>query len=95
MVKFRSFLLQSSATGHLETEEGTHGFLRGISLLLALLLFLWSLRGRSSGSFSLLWSNLGWLREDLTYKDRVKNFILVDKRFLSHYSDYNFDIVRR
>jgi hypothetical protein len=41
VVQVWSFSFEASAPCHLEAEEGTHWFLRGISLLLTLLLFLW------------------------------------------------------
>jgi hypothetical protein len=38
MIKFGSLLLEICATVHLETEEGTHGLLGGIRVLLTFLL---------------------------------------------------------
>jgi hypothetical protein len=63
MVKFGGLTLESSASCHLETEESTHWFLWGVSLLLAFLLLL---RGSCDcwggcGSLALLGGGLGWL----------------------------------
>jgi hypothetical protein len=38
VVEAGGFVLEALAAGHLETEEGTHGLLGGVGILLALLL---------------------------------------------------------
>jgi hypothetical protein len=59
VIQFRGFFLKTGASRHLEAEEGTHRFLRGISLLLAFLFLVrGSLRERGGGdSLALLGHN--------------------------------------
>lgn len=49
MVEARGFTLEACAASHLETEEGTHGLLGGIGILLTLLLLGGRCRGGMGG----------------------------------------------